>query len=98
MAARRPERTRAAPAAGGAPRTNEIDVERMLADLDQGILDDRVERFLPDELFGPPTAAELAGEHPDDGRPPRASGVAPLRTPNTTGKPAGTRKRGTKPS
>ncbi len=91
MPAQGPDRTRVIPA-GRAPRTNEIDVERMLADLDQGILDDRLERFLPDELFGPPTAAELAVEHRDDGRPPRAEGRTPLRTRDTA------RKRAIKPS
>jgi hypothetical protein len=41
-------------------RTDNLTVERLTVDVDQGILDDDVETYMPSHLFGPPTAAELA--------------------------------------
>ncbi len=43
-------------------RKDKLTVERLMADIEQGILDDDIENYMPSELFGPPTAAELAAE------------------------------------
>jgi hypothetical protein len=40
--------------------TDNLTVERLTVDVDQGILDDDIETYMPSHLFGPPTAAELA--------------------------------------
>ena len=38
----------------------EMTDEEFLAKVEAGIFDDRLDAFVPPELFGPPTAAELA--------------------------------------
>jgi hypothetical protein len=45
---------------GKGQRGGALTVKRVVEDSDRGYLNDRVEEYLPDSLFGPPTAAELA--------------------------------------
>jgi hypothetical protein len=37
-----------------------LTAEQLVADVEQGILNEDVESYMPGDLFGPPTAAELA--------------------------------------
>lgn len=41
-------------------RRGEMTLEEFLANVEAGIIDDRLDAFVPPELFGPPTAAERA--------------------------------------
>lgn len=43
-------------------RPARLTLEQVLADAEAGIFDDRFDVFMPLELYGPPTAAELAAE------------------------------------
>ena len=45
---------------GKARHGGALTVKRLIEDSDRGHLNDRVEEYLPDSLFGPPTAAETA--------------------------------------
>ncbi len=62
-------------------------LKRLIEDSDLGYLNDRVEQYLPDSLFGPPTSAE-AGEAARKRNDHRA--VTPSRRLTT---PAARRKR-----
>ncbi len=42
-----------------ATRVGTLTLERFLRDLDNGILDDRIENFAPLDAYGPPTHDEL---------------------------------------
>ena len=41
-------------------RRTRLTLEQVLADAEAGVFDDRLDAFVPPELFGPPTAAEQA--------------------------------------
>jgi hypothetical protein len=41
-------------------RRARLTLEQVLADAEAGVFDDRLDAFVPPELFGPPTAAEQA--------------------------------------
>lgn len=41
-------------------RRTRLTLEQVLADAEAGVFDDRLDAFVPPELFGPPTAAERA--------------------------------------
>jgi hypothetical protein len=56
-----------------------IDTARIVAELDRGILNDRAEDLLPDELFGPPTPAERAAAAANRRVQPGHNGAAPSR-------------------
>ena len=41
-------------------RADKLTAERLMADVEQGVLDDNIESYIPAPLFGAPTAAERA--------------------------------------
>ena len=41
-------------------RPGELTLEEFLKNAEEGVLDDRIEAFMPPEMYGPPTSAERA--------------------------------------
>lgn len=66
-------------------RPTRLTLEQVLADAEAGVFDDRFDAFVPLELYGPPTAAELAAERR---RARRRAAAARARVANGHAKPA----------
>lgn len=78
--------TREAASETTAARPTRLTLEQVLADAEAGVFDDRFDVFMPLELYGPPTAAELAAERR---RARRQAAAARARAVNGRAKPAG---------
>lgn len=67
-------------------RRGELTLEEFLRNAEAGIFDDRLDAFMPPDLYDPPTAAELAAARR---RARRRAAAARARAANGRAKPAG---------